>query len=168
MLRLIGQDETVPLEIDGTTFTVRKMSHGEIEYLRRRHSTRGRLDEHAFALDFWPRALVGWENLCDAKGSPVPFSATARAKWRNPASGIEEDVPLAFAVAQWLGPDLADTLVGVAKRSERLHHEALGNSSPSSASGMPGTASSQTPSKGSSSDRPQESQASTSTPSSTP
>jgi hypothetical protein len=160
MLRLIGQDETADVSIDGTTFTVRKVPHGEIEVLKRKHSKRGRLDEEAYAIDLWPRILVGWNGLCDSAGKPVEFVSGARVTYRDPVSGEQHDVPLAYAIAQWLPDSVVAIVMQRARELELAHGHALGNSTPSSRSATPGTE--ETRSSESSSGKAQASPASTS------
>lgn len=141
-LRLLRGDETKDVKIAGTTFRVRKIPHGLAVVLTRKHTTRGRFDEEAFARDFWTHALVGWEGLADPAGRVLPFSRDP-APVRDPSTGepmLEDDgtpvtAPLPYVVALSLPGQVADMLAIEARSLETVTEEALGNSVTSSASG---------------------------------
>ncbi len=140
-LRLLRSTETKDVKVSGTTFRVRKIPHGLAVVLTRKHTERGRLNEDAFARDFWLHALVGWDGLLDAAGRPLPFSRDP-VEVSDPATGapvVGDDgqprrEPLPYAVALSLPGQVADLLAIEARSIEVVTEEALGNSQPSSAS----------------------------------
>lgn len=135
-LRLLSADEVKDLTVGGTKFRVRKLPYGVTVALTRKHTERGRLDEDAFARDIWPRVLVGWDGLFDAKGAPIEYTAGAEVDWVDPLSGAVSREPLAFAVAMGLPGQVADLILLDARGLEvRKVEEALGNSEASSAGG---------------------------------
>ena len=117
MLRLIRKDETVEVAVGGTTFVVKLQSYAEARALRLRHSSKGRVDEEALALDLWKRHLVGWRDLANADGEVIPFDA-----------GLVPDV------INNLPDDVIMLLTMRIREPQAAHAKALGNSLPSSAS----------------------------------
>lgn len=117
MLRLIRKDETAEVAIGETTFVVRLQSHAEAKALRLRHATRGRVDEAKLGADFWGAHLVGWRNLGDADGEPIPF-----------------DPKVVLTVVDALPDDVIMVLTARIREPQVAHKEALGNGKPSSVS----------------------------------
>jgi hypothetical protein len=114
MLKLVRRGQVVPIEFGGTTFRVRTIDHGEAIELQRLHSTRGRLDAIAHYRALWERTLVGWENLLNGDGEPVPFRPD-----------------LVWEVAQALPHEVAEVLLARSRTPEIHLNGALGNSGPS-------------------------------------
>lgn len=102
MLRLLDKDETIEVgPIGGTTFTVRKLPHGEIRRIEREHTTGGILDEAAYERALWRRVLAGWSGLADKHGKPVAY-----------------DADFAAAVAESLPEEIASILMHRARALE--------------------------------------------------
>lgn len=117
MLRLVREGEIVDFPFHGSTFQVRKLTHGKGADLRRENTEKGRVNEEALEDAVWRWILAGWTDLYDADGKPVAYS--------------EKRIP---AVVSALPPDIVDALMAVARSPEVLHHEAGKTSSPSSGS----------------------------------
>ena len=133
-LRLLAADERKTLDLGGTLFHVRKIPHGVLVYLNRKNTARGRVDLDGLERDLWVRCLAGWENLSDARGEPIPSEPERPTEWTDPETGDKFTHPLAFVVAMGLPQGVADLLLAEAKGLEAKVHDALGNSSRSSAS----------------------------------
>lgn len=125
-LRLLGANETKTIELGRTKFTVRKVPHGVSTALMRKHTHKGRLDEVAFGRDLWVRCLVGWENLCDAAGATLTFSADP-VPYTDPLTGEQRMEPLPFVVALSLPDSMASLLATEAREAEIKVEEASKN-----------------------------------------
>lgn len=166
-LRLLGQQEDHPFPIgdgpDATVLTVRKVPHGVSERMTREHTKNGRFDAQSFSEALWEHVLQGWTNLFDASGKPIPSEPARRVKWTE--KGEEREVSLAYLVSRGFTETLSRAILDEAKSPEFAYHEALGNSSRSSAIGGPGTSKDATPSPTSAPESPAKSPEPTSTPS---
>lgn len=118
MLKLIRGDATVPLAIGDTVFKVRKLPHGKARALRLEYTRRGVLDSEAFHRAVVRTIVAGWENLA-----------------REDESLVEFQPEIVLDVVDQLPDKVVELLVQTAMDAEFLHHEALGNSAPSSGNG---------------------------------
>lgn len=98
-LRLRKVTETFRLELgaalgEAATVLVGKfLNHGELLALRTKATKRGVVDDALLDSLFFEAALVGWENILNESGAPVPFTAARAAEV---ARALPDDVVLLF------------------------------------------------------------------------
>lgn len=113
-LRLIRKDEFREIDMSGTTFRLRRLTHADMVELNRKYTTRGKLDVDAHYRALWERILVGWTGLLNGDGTPLLFRPE-----------------LVWDVVRGLPDDVAEVLFMKAKEAEVELNGALGNSEPS-------------------------------------
>lgn len=137
-LRLIGGGgDEKDVVLGGTTFRVRKIPDGANAVLEKRNTVRGKVDEDGLRRDRVVAALVGWRDLYDRAGKPVPYS-TESVPFPDPLTGepvIDEETgeprtaPLPYVVACSLPLSIVAVILNEAIGAEvHLVHEAVGNS----------------------------------------
>ncbi|RKZ12392.1 hypothetical protein DRQ50_12010 [bacterium] len=109
-LRIIAEDETVPVSIEGTTFQVRVRPGRWFAELRIKHMADGEFDEQGFSDDVWAGTVVGWDRLENADGSEIPYSPEAASK-----------------AGRWMPDHVESKLARVARGRERREEQASGN-----------------------------------------
>jgi hypothetical protein len=123
-IRLRRPDETVEVKVgaegEASVFVLRPLTHARQMALRRENTLHGRVDEEALEWATWRSTLVGWREVFDEKGDPLPFTEENRER-------LIREMP----------SDLATLLLAHARLPAFRLHEAVGNSGASSLNGKP-------------------------------